>query len=151
MDVLIEMFLSAVVALAAAVFAHFGVPLSGDDADEGRAVRRSPVAVAAPAGAHVTRITSEDCPDELKVRRAVIHADAETIAPERLHEAVRTTLAQADEDAADAAAMAAEMLAEREAARLEAEAERAQALAERARDLVEHAQDLAERHADAAA
>lgn len=132
MDVLIEMFVSTVVALAAAVFAHFGVPLAGDDADQGRAVRRSPVAVSAPAAEpQVTRIAAEeDCP-ELKAERALLHADAEPVSTERLHDAIQTALAQADEDAADAAAMAAEMLAEREAARLEAEAARAEALAER--------------------
>ena len=131
MDVLVELMISTVVALAAAVFAQFGMPVGGDDADQGRAVRRSPAAVSAPAEARVTRVTSEeDCP-ELKAQKAVIHADAEAIAAERLHEVVQTVVAQADEDAAEAAAMAAEMLAEREAARLEAEAERAEALAAR--------------------
>ena len=133
MDVLVELFVSTVVALAAAVFAQFGVPLGGDDADQGR-VRRSPVAASAPAEARVTRVTGEeDCP-ELKARRAVIRVDAEAIAAERLHQVVQTVVAQADEDSAEAAAMAAEMLAEREAERLEAAAERAHAVAERMAD-----------------
>ena len=131
MDVLIEMFISTVVALAAAVFAHLGVPLAGDDADQSRAVRRSPMAVSAPAQARVTRVTVEEECDELKAQRAVIHADAQVIAAERLHDAIQIAVAQADEDAAEAAAMAAEMLAEREAARLDLEAQRAEALAER--------------------
>ena len=134
MDVLIEMFVSTVVALAAAVFAHLGLPLGGDDADQGRAVRRSPVAASAPAAeAQVTRVNSEDCP-ELKARRAIIRADAGVIDAAVLQDAVDAALEQAGDDAADAAAAAAEVWAEREAARIEAEAERAHAVAERMAD-----------------
>jgi hypothetical protein len=133
MDVLIEMFVSTVVALAAAVFAHLGLPLGGDAADQGRAVRRSPVAASAPAAdAQVTRVSAEDCP-ELKARRAVVRADAGVIDAAVLQDAVDAALEQAGDDAAGAAA-AAEVWAEREAARIEAEAERAHAIAERMAD-----------------
>ena len=132
MDVLVELFVSTVVALAAAVFAHFGVPLGGDDAQD-RAVRRSPVAASAPAAQpQVTRVTVEDCP-ELKARKAVIRAHAGLIDEATLQAAIDTAVEEAGEDA-EAAAEAAQVWADREAARIEAEVERAHAIAERQAD-----------------
>ena len=134
MDVLVELFVSTVVALAAAVFAHFGVPIG--DEDQGRAVRRSPVAASAPSTQpQVTRVTVEDCP-ELKARRAVIRRDAAIIEAGALQAAIDAAVVEAGVDA-EAAAEASQVWADREAARIEAEAERAHALAER------HAEDAA--------
>ena len=134
MDVLVELFVATVVALAAAVFAHLGVPMG--DADDGgaRSVRRSPAAIAAPAPERMITRISEECDERKVVGKAVIHAEVEAVVDEpRIEAAIETALAQAEKDV-DAALMAADRAqawAEREAERAEALAERAEALAER--------------------
>jgi hypothetical protein len=135
MDVLVELFVTTVIALAAAVFAQFGVSVGDADGGEARAVRRSPVAMSAPAAERVVTRIAEEC-DEAKAAagRAMIHADLEAVVDEgRLEAAVATAVAQAEKDieAAVRAAEIAQAWAEAEAARNEAVAERARALAER--------------------
>ena len=131
MDVLVELFVTTVVALAVAVFAHLGVPV-GDADGGGRSVRRSPVALSTPAPERVITRVSEEC-DEQKAREAVVHAQVVTNEDESVEAAIETALAQAEKDveAAVTAADKAQAWAEREAARAEALAERAEALAER--------------------
>jgi hypothetical protein len=105
MDAVVELVVSALVALAAAALAQFGLSFEPADHDA-RAVRRSPVAMAAaapPAKHMMVAPVSEECPEKARLMDAAARApvEAETEAAidvEAVEAAVEVALAQAEKD-----------------------------------------------------